>query len=318
MKKWDGQHLTDFLGTSAAVAWAVKVGLIERLADGAQPLGSLAKELESDAKALDVTLGVLESVGLVQLRQGQVALGEEVSETLQAEPGAARAHLALWRSLGDFVKSGRSALPTDGATRDGVYAHVVRALERRFSSSADALADALGPADGPILDVGAGSGVWSLAMAARDEASTVTALDGPETAEVFLGRARDRGLGERADALVGDYHEVPLPESHFARIVMANVLHLESPQRAASLVARVRPALRPGGSLVVVDAIRDADPANAQTVAVYRLHLTMRVDGSVVHQRGDFEGWMRAVGLGRMSWRTLPLGGMWALSAEAS
>lgn len=315
MTEWSSERLSVLLGASAAIGWAVRVGLFELIAEEPRSIEALANELDCDPTALDAVVGVLEAKGLTQNQEGLVLLASSAGEALREAPGGLR-HLAMWRSLDEWLRSGHSLLPPDGATRDRIYAHVVRALENRFAASAEALADSVGPARGPILDVGAGTGVWSLAMASLDPESTVTALDGKETCDIFLSRATERGLADRVDTLPGDYHELALPKASFARIVLGNVLHLESPDRAATLVSRLRPALRPGGSLVVVDAIRDGAPDRALELAVYRLHLTMRVEGSAVHERADFERWMRSAGLGEPTWNELPIG-LWAISAEA-
>jgi SAM-dependent methyltransferase len=316
VKPWTPEGLSATFGAAAAVAWALRAGLFERLLDAPRPLSSLSDALGCDPRALDAVLGVLDAMGLTETAGDRVTLRAEVADALAVSPGG-RGELAMWGALEDFVTSGRSFMPKDGASRDGVYAHVVRALERRFAPAAEALAAHVGPARGPILDVGAGSGVWSLSMATRDPEATVTALDGHETCEVFLSRAKERGLGERVETLPGDYHEAPLPAARFARIVLGNVLHLETHDRAASLVRRLRPALRPGGEFVVVDAVRDAADEHALMVAVYRMHLTMRVEGGAVYERADFEGWMREVGLSELAWHALPPGGLWALSAGA-
>ncbi len=316
MTKWTADALGTTIGTSAAVAWAIDVGLFERLADEPRSIDDLAADLACDVRGLDALLGVLVAMGLARVDSGRASLNGEARTALERAPGSMHSQLSLWRMLGRWMRDGRSLFPDDGATRDVVYANVVRDLEARFAPAAEALAERVGPARGPILDVGAGSGVWSLTMAARDPDATVTGLDGRETCGVFLQRAEERGLAGRVDVLAGDYHHLPLPEEGFARIVLGNVLHLESRERAGALVRRVRSALRPGGSLVVIDALRDGEAEHAMMTAVYRLHLTMRVQHGGVYARRDFESWMEAAGLTRCAWNALPTG-LWALSAEA-
>ncbi|MBV9947203.1 MAG: class I SAM-dependent methyltransferase, partial [Myxococcales bacterium] len=112
-------------------------------------------------------------------------------------------------------------------------------LGRFFEGAARALAARLPPA-GRILDLGAGSGVWSLAMAEAGRLAGLdgraTAVDVPEVLPSFHARAAAAGLADHVEATGGDFHEAPLPDAHFDRVLLANVLHLEPEARAARLV----------------------------------------------------------------------------------
>lgn len=287
------------LGAAAALAWASRSGLLMALLSGPRSEEQLAAHLECDPRALGLVLGVLEADGWTRRE------GDRHVLAAPDEHGAIARELWLWQQLDAFAETGRSLI--DDEARGDVYPAVVSYLAARFAADARALAEALGPA-GAILDVGAGSGVWSLAMAARDERSIVTALDLPRTLEVFRRHAEDAGLGARAEVLAGDFHQVGIPAARFDRVVLANVVHLEARARAEALVARCARAVAPGGQLVVVDAVADPPPELALGVAVYALHLGMRVPGSRVYSRAELEGLSSAAGLTVERWIPLSRG----------
>jgi SAM-dependent methyltransferase len=93
-----------------------------------------------------------------------------------------------------------------------------------------------------------------------------------------------------------------LPSEAFDRILLANVLHLEPPHSARSLLRRMTAALAPGGELVVIDALAGGDPARDRARSIYALHLAMRTRRGRVHSRAEVERWCREAGLGRGSW----------------
>src|SRR6185436_6563447 len=101
---------------------------------------------------------------------------------------------------------------------------------------------------------GAGSGVWSLTMAARHVSARVTAVDFPAVLDTFLSQAAERGLSPRVATLGGDYHHVPFDTGQWSRVVLANVLHLETVDGARALVAKAARAVERGGEVVVVDS----------------------------------------------------------------
>jgi ubiquinone/menaquinone biosynthesis C-methylase UbiE len=105
-----------------------------------------------------------------------------------------------------------------------------------------------------LLDVGAGPGTITADLAERVAPGRVTALEATEDA-LALSRAElgRRGIG--ADFLVGDVHDLDLPDGSFDVVHAHQVLqHVADPVQALREMRRV---CRPGG----VVAVRDSDYA---------------------------------------------------------
>jgi ubiquinone/menaquinone biosynthesis C-methylase UbiE len=139
--------------------------------------------------------------------------------------------------------------------------------------------------------------VWSLAIAERFPRTCVTGLDLPEVLGVFQARALERGLRERLRTIGGDMHAVEIPQGAFDLAIIANVLRLEAPERAARLVARVAKALALGGELVVVDAIGDSSLDSQRSLSIYALHLALRTAHGRVYTREQIASWLVDAGL---------------------
>src|SRR6185437_14448272 len=90
-------------------------------------------------------------------------------------------------------------------------------------------------------------------------------------------------------------------------VLVANVLRLETPERAASLVARLARAVAPGGGLLVVDALAGGTPERERARALYAVNLALRSHAGRVHDAGEIAAWLRAAGLGAPV--TIDLGG---------
>ncbi|MCC6749283.1 MAG: class I SAM-dependent methyltransferase [Deltaproteobacteria bacterium] len=200
-----------------------------------------------------------------------------------------------WARLPRFLATGEVDPQIDGGARGEGYARVVSMLAQRFEPWAAALAARLAAVD-CILDVGAGSGVWSLAMATRSPGARVTALELPEVLPRFFERAATLGLRDRVDGIAASYFEAR-PEGRFDRVVLANVLHLETPADARALVARAASWLSPEGELVVIDCVGEGE-AHEPSRSLYALHLAMRTARGAVHAPRDLLAWAREAGLG--------------------
>jgi SAM-dependent methyltransferase len=290
-------------GPAAVRAAAEEVGLIDSLARPARPEDH-AERLALDPEATRLVLEALVSIGVAAQREGRFGPAARSSAADSPPPrpsdGApgSEGPGALWRHLPRFLRTGERFAQMDGSAdeRSAAYKDVAPALGELFEAHARELASKLAPAEA-ILDVGAGSGVWSLAMCERSATARVTALDLPDVLPAFIARAEELDLGDRVSTIPGDYQSVELPGGGFDRIVIANVLHLEPAQPARSLVAHVAPALRRGGELVVIDALAEGDPESARAVSLYALHLAMRTRTGRVHPRSEIESCCRDAGL---------------------
>ena len=292
-------ELIDLAGSVATVAAAEDTGLIRSLGRPAPP-GEHARRLGLDAGAVELVLDTLVALGVAERRGAHVGLSPAVQSSAGGPLGDLLPMGELWDHLPALLRTGRRYAHMDGpvTTRATEYQTAVVALGRLFDEAARDLAARLPAVHGRILDIGAGSGVWSLAMCARaGDGARVTALDLPAVLPAFSDRARAQGLDNRVDTLAGDYHTVELPTATFERVVLANVLHLEVPTDAAALIARAARSLAPGGDLIVIYCLDAGDSRRDVARAVYALHLAMRTDHGRVHLRQDIEQWAIAAGL---------------------
>ena len=253
--------LLELGGTAATITTAQETGLMDSLGRPA-PASEHAQRLRLDSFAVSLLLEVLIALGIAEKKGGRIGASAALAADAHSLVGDVLRTQALWSHLPHFVRTGARYAQMDGAVgeRSAAYQQTVGALSRLFENAALDLARRLSPPGERILDIGAGSGVWSLAMCARSPSATLLAVDLPAVLPACLERARSLGLSERVEPMPGDYHSIELPAASFDRIILANVLHLESPADAASLVTRAGHALKPAGELVVIDSLADDDP----------------------------------------------------------
>jgi len=290
--------LFDLAAVAAAIAAAHRSGLLEAVLSGPGTAAEQADRLGLEPRATAAVLDVLAAHGLVGRDGDRYGTSGAVATIDAIFPGGHAWVAALLDHVPVFLSTGLPFGPYDGTApeRESSYTVTVDALGRMFAGVAEELADRLPGSPRRILDVGAGSGVWSLAMAERTGAH-VTALDLPGVAEVFLELAARRGMADRTSALTGDFHEVRPPAGAFDRAVLANVVHLEPSARARALIARTAETLGPGGDLVVIEPVMQDTPTQRRAAAVYALHLVMRTRDGRAHGVQEIEGWMREAGL---------------------
>ena len=79
--------------------------------------------------------------------------------------------------------------------------------------------------------------------------------------------------------------------------MIANVLRLESPERAASLISKASGALAPGGDMLIVDAWPGDTDEAALVFAFYSLNLATRTGSAEPHALIDIKEWVEDAGL---------------------
>jgi 2-polyprenyl-3-methyl-5-hydroxy-6-metoxy-1,4-benzoquinol methylase len=292
-------ELFELGGMAATLVAACQGNLLQALLNGYATTTMYAEELGLDPTATERILEVLTSLGFADCRQDRYAASAALKDLDAISPGGVDGFGAMWSQVPAFLLRGERFAHVDGPpdAREAVYSGVVSKLALVYAHGARQLAVALPGRPAHILDVGAGSGIWSLAMAERHTETHVTALDFPTVLQAFRIQAEHMGLSDRIGLLPGNFHCVAIPEDRFDRIVLANVLHLEPPERAATLIRRLTTALLPGGDLVIVDMMGDGTAVGERAQAIYGLHLALRTREGKVHPLSDLQAWVELAGL---------------------
>lgn len=244
---------------------AFRSGLLESVRARSATAREHAVALSLSPRAVELVLDVLAAMGLLR----KAPDGRYGSDASASFP---------WDHLAEFLQTGRPLPMLDSGEemRGATYARVVENLSDRFSTAAGALARHLRPAR-RILDAGAGSGIWSLTMAQRSGAEVVIGLDLPLVVGRFVERADAMGLSDCVQTIAGSYFDVG-PEAPVDRVVLANVLHLETEAAAALLVKRAASWLTQEGEIVIIDCFGGESFDSNLCRTLYALHLGLRTE----------------------------------------
>jgi 2-polyprenyl-3-methyl-5-hydroxy-6-metoxy-1,4-benzoquinol methylase/predicted Ser/Thr protein kinase len=289
-------------GPAAALLALEDTGAAALLAAAPATPVDLARAGAGYETPLRLLLDYLAHRGLLARTGDRYALLPELA--LLYAPARGRQHpvrdaWVFWSHLPGRVAGGGPAHTMD--TDDGaVYEGTVATLADLALAAADEAAEALdigGRRRGlRVLDVGAGSGIWSRAMAQRDPTLRVTALDRPRVLDVTRRHAMEAGTAERLTCLAGDMHTAELPRGAFDLVVLANVLHLEPGERIVPLLARLREALAPGGELAIVDITPERMAEATADQHLLGLHLALRTPAGKLHDAEEYRDWLAQAG----------------------
>jgi SAM-dependent methyltransferase len=277
------------LGVSALVHEAHTSGLLSALLAGPGSAAQLAARAGLTPGPVGLVLSGLVALELAA-EDGEVFCASPALKTFGDQtPGGAALQREVWGSLGAALRGDPAASWEDRVAR---YPGVVAGLGALWGEVPHRLAEWVGGGE-VVVDVGCGSGPWGRAL--TRPGGRLVGVDLPPVLQRLQEAAATSPI--RVELIGGDMHAVEVPVGQADRVVIANVLRLEPPDRAAALLARWARALRPGGRLVVVDALAGGTPEAELDRRIYALHLGLRFPNGRVHPPAEVEAWMAAAGL---------------------
>ena len=123
-----------------------------------------------------------------------------------------------------------------------------------------------------LMDVGGGEGGFLAAAAKRAPTLELALFDLPAVAVRARGRLGSLGIGGRVETIGGDMLRDRLPRGADV-ISLVRVLHDHDDKSARTIIAAIRDALPPGGSIVVAEPMAGAPGAEPMGDAYFGFYL---------------------------------------------
>jgi SAM-dependent methyltransferase len=303
---------------------ASELGLFEALADAPADIDALAARVGLTRRAARISADAMVAIGLFE-RDGDLYRNSPVAAAFLAGRGLTDLRPLLrfwdkisyptWEALAEVLGSGprHQLFDLDNTAQAIFYAGIEAAL----AAPAVALGKVVDfSVHRRLLDVGGGTGSWSIATVTRYPHLRATVYELPVAAEIARARVADAGLADQISVVAGDALSDDLPTSHDA-VLVANVLHCFSPSDDATLLRRIRAAVPDGGRLLLADFWTDATHTQPLHAALIAGEFAVHVRDGDVYSVDEVRSWLPGTG-----WRFLthaPLAGPQSLIiAEAS
>jgi SAM-dependent methyltransferase len=311
-----------------AIVTATKLGVFEALADGPRSADAVAGTSGLNPRATGKLLNVLVTMRYLHHRGGMYTLDRRTRRWLLADaPGSIRDVILMkeleWRwidQLEAFVRDGRP-LDVHGTMSPDDWDAYQRGMRAQASPLSSFVARRLPVPKGArdMLDIGGSHGYFSVVVCRRHPELRATVLDLPEAVEYAAPILAREGMGDRVVHRAGDALVDDLGDSAYDLILAFSLVHHFDDATNRELVARAARALRPGGYLVIGDALRPASPAKGgQQGAFFDLYFALTSE-SGLWTFDEMRDWQVAAGLTpRSSMSLVPGGGFGLQVAERS
>ena len=264
----------------------VRLGLFECLGKGPKTLEEICDELNCPARSMERLLTASRAMKLVQYESEKYSNGLGVQTTLV---GGQSAYLANWLRLMSFWYSPWGKL--EQAIRTGEHVEdpdlhlggdpeytdaFIRGMHDYASYRGSDLLEYLDlTGTKRLLDVGGGSGAYSIMFAERYPELESTIFDLPDPLEIARGYVNAAGVETQVHLQAGDYNEDEFG-SDYDVVFLSNMLHQEDPQVGKMILEKSFRALRSGGRVVVQAMFLNDDNSGPEWPALHNI-MTMLV-----------------------------------------
>jgi hypothetical protein len=294
---------------------ASELGVFEALGEGPVDLDGLAARTGLTRRTARITADAMVAIGLLE-RHGDRYANSPVTATFLsgATPADLRPLLRFWdrlsypawEDLAGALGRGRPAREIFEID-DELVPLMSAGIAAATAAACRALPEAAGlPPASRVLDIGGGTGSWSIALAAADPALTATVLEIADVARVARDQLRTTAYSDRIDVHVGDVLVDDLPRG-FNAFLVANLVHYFTPEANRSILHRVRAAAEPGARLLLADFWTDPTHTQPLPAALMAGEFAIHVNDGDVYSVEEGTSWLRDTG-----WRYLdhrPLAG---------
>lgn len=298
---------------SRAVLTALELDVFTSIGEQATA-AEVAGKLDTDLRATEMLLHALTAMGLL-LKQGHRFRNTPVAARYfsTASPDCARnalLHTAnlwkTWSTLTECVRAGTAVASGEAAGRDDSWTQTfIAAMHRNAAERAGAVVRAVGAVPGRMLDVGGGSGAYSIAFAQANPQLAVDLLDLPQVEPIAQSHIREAGVESRVRVRCGDLRSSSFGEGYDLVFVSA-ICHMLSPGENRDLLQRCFAALAPRGRVAIQDFILEPEKTAPKSAALFALNMLTGTRAGSTYSEPEYAAWLEAAGFRNVRHLRLP------------
>jgi (2Fe-2S) ferredoxin/predicted O-methyltransferase YrrM len=293
---------------SRTILTAIELDAFSALGDGATA-GEAASRMSTDVRATEMLLNALAAIGLVTKQDGVFRNGPVAARHFRGEARNGFLHSAhmweTWSRLTESVKSGGGWQAEAPAPPDWTDAFIA-AMHRNASERAGGVVRAVDAGTvRRMLDIGGGSGAYSIAFAQANPELRADILDLPEVGPIARRHIEAAGVTDGVHWRQGDLRNDSLGEG-YDLVLLSAICHMLSEEENRDLFRRAQAALAPGGRIVISDFLLEPDKTAPKFAALFSLNMLVGTRAGASYSEAEYASWLSEAGFGEVRRVRLP------------
>ena len=262
----------------------------------------VAAKIQAAVRATEMLLNALVSLKLLEKHDGIYTNTPVAARFLvEGSPDSARTaqlHMAnMWRRWSKLTDAVRTGTAVEASRDNGWVNSFIAAMDHTARGRARAVVQAVElNGEKRMLDLGGGSGAYSIAFVKAASALHSEIVDLPEVLPIAQEHIRQAGFSDRITTRAGDMLSVPLQPAGYDLVLLSAICHMFSPEENQQLLDRVYAALAPQGRVVISDFILDADKTSPRFGTLFALNMLVGTRAGASYSEPEYEEWLKAAG----------------------
>src|SRR5579872_5383513 len=303
---------------TAALRGAIELDLFTAIGEGAVTPAALAGKLKVTERGARILCDYLTVAGLLSKQGASYGLTPDSAMFLDRRSPACLMSAVTFlnspmltdnfRDIAAIVRKGGAVLSDEGtmAPEHPVWVEFARAMVPMMAMPAGFIAELVG-GSGPVkvLDIAAGHGMFGIAIAKRNPAARIVALDWANVLEVAKENAQKAGVADRFETIAGSAFEADYG-SGYDLVLLTNFLHHFDPPTCEKLLRKVHAALKPGGKAVTLEFVPNEDRVSPPAAAAFSLMMLGSTAAGDAYTFSEFDRMFRNAGFSSSQIHALP------------
>ncbi|MCW5982972.1 MAG: methyltransferase domain-containing protein [Bryobacteraceae bacterium] len=289
---------------SRALLTAVELDIFAAIGEGATAEETAAR-IGAAPRSTGTLLNALVALGALAKR-GERYFNTEVTtrHLTPGKPEYARPALMhtvnlwnTWSNLTESVRAGTAPGHREVGARDPRWIEAfIAAMHYYGRENAPAMLRAVG-AEGAsrLLDIGGGSGIYSIVFANANPDLRAEILDLPEVLPIAQRHIREAGLDGRISVRPGDLRQDEFGAGYHL-VLLSAICHMLSPEENQDLLVRAHRAMLPGGRLVIREFILQPDRTGPRQAALFALNMLVGTAAGSAYSEDEYAAWLDNAG----------------------
>lgn len=300
-----------------ALKAATQNHIFEALDKEAKEAGEVARELKLDVRGTQLLLDAMVSLGFLA-KTGEPVYKYSIAATETGEQ--ARTYLnaksplfmgpwfqqgeelgKMWRNLPDAIKSGKPVMEvnTDVGAQE-IFPKLAEAIFPNSYATAKQVATLLKAdkikTEWLVLDLAAGSAVWSIPFAEASPKVKVDALDFDAVLKVTKHFTNKYAVQDRYAFISGNWRDTQLKDEAYDIVILGHILHSEGKEVSKALLKRCFEVMKPNGRLVVAEMIANDQRSGPVFPIMFALNMFLATTEGCVFTEAELKEMIEEAG----------------------
>lgn len=302
------RDMTQAFKNARILLTAFELGIFTLLSDQEYTSDAVATRLSTDPRATNRLLNAMAALGLLHKKGERFANTAATRRYLDKHSpdyqGGMMHSVHLWdnwSTLTEAVRVGHSVYSRPLKDRnDDWQTGFIAAMHNRATEQAPATVRQLDLTHVQrVLDVGGGSGIFSMAFVQAKSGLQATVFDLPVVTPLTEKYIAEAGLEASIRVKSGDYLVDAFGEG-YDLIFLSAIVHINSFAENEALIQKSANALNPGGQVVVRDFVMSEDRMTPARGAIFALNMLVGTQKGDSYTESEIHSWMTAAGLHNM------------------